>query len=173
MSPVKADSVLYYLTGKSQSYIDRYFWSEHGLAVMWKGHSYCRSHWESTPRSAAFCSFRPLLRRLYIIVARNKQYLWRLFNSLSFIQHISSTPSFAIISPFVFLSFLPLPVSSIHLYIFFPSRRVSISTSLSSHLFVCRAALAPYCRLAFLLVGTHSLQSAPFSSGQQHYRLPK
>lgn len=44
--------------------------------------------------------------------------------------------------------------------------------SLSPRLFVCRAALPPHCCLPFLLVG-HIHSPLPFSSGLQHYRLPK
>lgn len=62
------------------------------------------------------------------------------------LDEISRTRSFIVV--FVFGSFLPVPVSSIDLYIFCAALLLSISTSLSSALFVCGAALPPHCRLA-------------------------
>lgn len=168
----------YVVLSYRESSIDRYFWSEHGikgLAVMWKGHSYCRSHWESTPLYAALCSFRTLLRTLCIIVAWNKQsatslktiqqpVLYRTHLKYTLLCHILHASlylfSMFLYLPFVSIYSLPLGVS-LFLPVFVISSfclRSSFTASLSPPFSFWWDAFSPV---------------SPFSSGLQHYRLPK
>lgn len=86
---------------------------------MWKGHS-CTVDPTENQHCSTMQLFGPISRTKYTVSSLHGTNNEGLLISPSFIKHISCKEPFIIIPHFVSVSFLPVPVSSIHPYSFSP-----------------------------------------------------